>query len=302
MRKTILLSLLACSVALGQEQSGMEKYRDYTPQQIAEMPEELRSSEVPMTYIFAAQNGMSLGSETLFAMQLNTLMYSGVHDYPSAVKQFQRDLGDGPTGILTVFQIAELEKRAEKQKLARVNFPKQFSSYITEERASVEGTFVILDDKIAYPVNHAEVECYRDAGYCKVMQMYLDVPDDDSWAQSYHIFKFDPETYYISNWTKDTIDAEPRQDPSACRTTTMNLNFATKEFYQITRNSGRKCEVMGEVIPPLERPRISQIVNGEPVHAEVFAAIEKAAFDALSSDFRRKVEELIAESEKANKD
>ena len=80
MRCTIFVVLFVGALAVGQEESPIEKYRNYTPKQIADMPQELRSSELPMIYIFAAQNGLSYRSETLFAMHLNMLMYPGVHD------------------------------------------------------------------------------------------------------------------------------------------------------------------------------------------------------------------------------
>ena len=93
-------------------QDGIAKYRNYTPKQIADMPEALRSKEVPLLYIFAARSGLSPDSDTLFAMYLNSLMYPGMHDYAAAVRQFQRDLGDKPDGVFTVGQIASLERRA----------------------------------------------------------------------------------------------------------------------------------------------------------------------------------------------
>ncbi len=56
-------------------------------------------------------------------MELNALMYPGLHDFEGAVKLFQKDLGDEPTGILTVWQIHNLQKRAEMQKLGQLIFP-----------------------------------------------------------------------------------------------------------------------------------------------------------------------------------
>jgi hypothetical protein len=32
------------------------------------------------------------------------VMYSGLHDYQAAVKAYQADLGDQPTGVLTVWR------------------------------------------------------------------------------------------------------------------------------------------------------------------------------------------------------
>jgi hypothetical protein len=79
-----------------------------------------------MMYLFAAQRGLSVDSELLFGVELNVLMYPGLHDYKAAVKAFQADLGDEPTGVLTVWQIHNLEQRSDMQKLSKVGFPEIF--------------------------------------------------------------------------------------------------------------------------------------------------------------------------------
>ena len=78
----------------------------------------------------------------------------------------------------------------------------------------------------------------------------------------------------------------------------MNLNFKTKEFYYITRNAGGNCEVLGVKFDKLPKPRISQIVDGSNIIREEFAKIEKAAYDVLASDFRKKIAKLIKKEEK----
>ena len=91
------------------DDTAMKKYRNYTPKQVSDMPDKQRQSVMPMTYIFAAQRGLAPDSELLFGMQLNQLMYTGIHDYKSGVLAFQKDLGDAATGALTVWQIHQLE-------------------------------------------------------------------------------------------------------------------------------------------------------------------------------------------------
>lgn len=293
---TVVVVTLAISGAAS-AQDGVTKYRNYTPEQIAALPDAVRSEEVPLRYIFATRSGMSLGSEILFGMYLNSLMYPGIHDYAAAVRQFQRDLGEKQDGELTVWQISTLERRAQIQKLSSVLVTKRFSSYITSTSASIKGTFIIVDDKIAWPINLTTVSCSKSEGYCTVDQTYIDVPDENSFSQNYALSQAIPEYYRITNWTKDTIDAAPDADPDACRVTTMNLNFATKEFYQITRNATRECStVLGVQFPRLDRPRIAQIVDGDKLITEEFAKIAKAAFDVLSAEVRARIEKLSAEA------
>lgn len=293
----LLISLFVVTSALADEKA-VQKYRNYTPQQIKNLTEKLISSDVPMMYTAAAQRGLSVGSELLFGMELNRLMYPGVHDYKAAVKAFQADLGDQPTGVLTVWQIHNLEQRSDMQKLSRVLFPDQFSSFKTDDYASIQGTMIIIDEKIAWPINHVKVKCYKKQNYCQLDQIQVSVPDDKSWSQNYHVMENDAEYYDIARWSHDSIDTEPRETGSGCRTISMNLNFKTKEFYYITRNAGGKCEVLGVTLDKLPKPRIAQIVDGSKIIRDEFVRIEEAAFEVLASDFRKKVAKLIAQDQK----
>lgn len=293
----LLTSLFVVTVALADEPA-VQKYRDYTPQQIEKIPEKERSSTLPMMYIFAAQRGLSVGSELLFGMELNRLMYSGIHDYKAAVKAFQADLSDKPTGVLTVWQIHNLQKRSEMQGLSRVNFPDQFYSSKTDGYASIQGTMMIIDEKAWWPINHTTVKCFKNENYCSLDQISLDLPHDKSWIQIYGVSQNSTEHYEISRWDQDSIDAMPRETSGGCRTASMNLNFKTKEFYYITRNGGGDCKVLGAILDKLPKPRISQIVDGSKIIGEEFAKIEKASYDVLASDFRNKVAEISAKEKK----
>lgn len=285
--KPWFLLLIVAPIALGDE-AAVSKYRNYSPRQIAALPDAERQSSVPMMYLFAAQRGLAEGSELYFGMQLNALMYSGVHDYEAAVRAFQKDLGDQVNGVLTVWQIDQLEYRAGLQKLSSVGMPEGLVEYRTDAVASIDGTFVILGEQIAYPVNYVKVRCDRAESQCRVDQVYLALPTKKSWVQTYHVQQFDPEYYTITNWSADAVDAVPAGTPGKCRTTTLNLNFRTKEFYEIARNTGGDCEVMGTKLPKLEKPRISQIVDGKDVYEREFQQLQESAFKALASDFQRK--------------
>lgn len=293
----VCMTLLAATVAVADDKA-VQKYRNYTPQQIKDLPEKVRSSEVPMMYTFAAQRGLSVGSDLLFGMELNCLMYPGLHDYAAAVKAFQTDIGDEPTGILTVWQIHSLEQRSDMQRLSRLLFPDQFSSFKKDGYATIEGTMTIVDEKIAWPINHVRVKCFKDEHFCQLDQIQVSVPDDKSWAQKYHVMQDNTQYYTISRWGQDTIDAEPKESSNACRTTSASFNFKTKEFYFITRNGGGNCEVLGVKFEKLPKPRISQIVDGSKIIPGEFAKVEKAAYDALASDFKKRVDRLSTQEQK----
>lgn len=287
------------SFSAGADEAAMKKYYGYTPEQVRDMPEKQRSSTMPMAYIFAAQRGVAFDSELLFGMQLNQLMYPGIHNYKSAVLAFQKDLGDSPTGVLTVGQINQLEYRADAQKLSRINFPSSFTSWKNDDSASVKGTVTILDENSAWPVNHNSINCYRADGYCEVRQIMLTLPDKKSFSQIYGIIEDSPEFYNVTRWTKDVIDAEFPSKPDSCRTTSLSLNFKTKEFFFITKNAGGNCKILGSTLEKLPKPRISQLVDGDGIFSEIFGKLQADAFEMLSSDFRKEVERVNAQAKSA---
>jgi hypothetical protein len=290
-----LLLLTAVTHVLADEKA-VQKYRNYTPEQLKSLPEKVLHSEVPMMYTFAARRGLSAGAELLFAMELNRLMYAGLHDYKAAVRAFQADLGDKPTGVLTVWQIHELEKRSEMQKLSQILFPDRFSGFKTDDYASIQGTMMIIDEKIAWPINHVRVKCYKTENQCQLDLTKVAVPNDKSWSQSLHVMVDETEHYTISRWGQDSIDAEPRETIGGCRTTSMNFNFKTKEFFYITRNAGGNCEVLGATLERLAKPRIAQIVDGSKIIRDEFAKIERAAYDVLASEFKKRVDKINAKA------
>lgn len=301
MKLLITIFFLIISSAIFADEEALKKYKDYTPEQIKELPEKERSSSLPMMFTFAARRGLSPDSKLLFGMELNTLMYPGLHDYENAIKAFQKDLGDKPTGILTVWQIHNLQQRSEMQKLSTVLFPDQYSSFKTKDIAQVNGTMMIHDERIAWPVNHTKLSCYKADKYCELNQIYLDFPDENSWSQNFHVMQASTEIYNITNWSEHIVDAVPNDPGNGCRTTALNLNFKTKEFYQITRNGTSKCEALGVTFPKLKKPRIAQIVDGKEIIQSEFNSLKKKTYNVLSSSFREKVDKIIRESEKVTK-
>lgn len=297
MRRALVLLIIFFGVGTAAaDDAAVKKYRNFTPAQLAKLPEDRQKSEVPMMYLFAARRALSPGSELLFAMELNRLMYAGVHNLPAAIKAFQTDLGDPATGELTVWQIHQLQQRSEMQSLSEVLFPDRFSSHISDEFATVEGTMIIVDDKIAWPVNYTRVKCFKSSGECEISQIYLQVPDDQSWTQSYQLLVGETDYYSIARWGKDSIESHPLGGSDDCRNTSISFNFKTKEFYFITRNAGGDCKVLSAELQKLAKPRISQIIDGSDVIQTAFSSLKKKAFGVLSSEFRKKIDALDANS------
>jgi hypothetical protein len=280
------------------DEEAVKRYRNYTPEQIKALPEKERQSSLPMMYIFAAQKGLSPAAKLTFQMELNSLMYPAVSDYEKAVKLFQSDLSENPSGVLTVGQISDLTKRSEIQKLNTVVFPHNLSSYITDDMAHVEGTDTLLDERIAWPINHVKITCYKTGKYCEYKQIALNVPTDKEFSYTYSISDFAPDIYEITRWGNGVIDAVSA-NKGACREVSLNLNFKTKEFFETTRNTDKPCEILNVKFPKLEKPRLSQVVNGEKIFETEFGKIREKAFSYLSSDFRKQVEAFTNEHNKS---
>lgn len=277
------------------DEAEIKKYKHYTPEQIRDLSEKELNSSVPMLYTMAAQRGLAMNAKLFFTVDLNMLMYPAISDYEGSIKAFQKDMGDKPTGFLTVWQIAKLEERAETQKLKPVAFPDNFNSYITADTAHIEGTTVMFDERLAWPINHVKVECYKTDAYCQVNMIVLVTPDDKSWVQQYQVMEISGEIYKITRWENDNIDGVMETTPDACRSTSINYNFKTKEFFGTTRNTEHECKFLDKPMPKLTKPRMIQITEGKKVIGEEFAKIRQKAYSYLSSDFRKRVDKLDKE-------
>jgi hypothetical protein len=164
------------------------------------------------------------------------------------------------------------------------------------DSAQVEGTVRILDEDIADPVNHAKIECDRGLGSCVVRYLYLVLPKESSWSQTYLVDTYE-ETYRISHWAADSIESHPLGTLTNCRATNLSLNFKTKEFYLITKNAGGDCKIpLGGTMDRLSKPRISQFVDGSKIVRAEFSKIQEAAFKAMSRDYQGKAEKLFNEA------
>ncbi|MFM7029072.1 MAG: hypothetical protein ACKOXK_10415 [Chakrabartia sp.] len=286
----VLIAFCAALSSAHAENEGMEKFRNWLPSQILSLSKEQRRSEVPIAYLQAANT-----KDLSVQYSLNVLMYEGFGNFEKAKRQFQIDLGEQSTGQLTVGQLSKLFFRAERTKLTRVYFfPFKFGGEISDEEASVRGTVKILDEKIADPINYVEIQCSKAQGTCSYRQFVLILPNEGSWSQSYTVMETMNETYRVTRWGTEKIDALPLNE-GTCRVPELRLNFVSKEFYEIVTNAPEgKCELLlGATLPKLEKPRISQIVDGDPIISEQFAKLQQESYSYLSSDFRTKAQSVF---------
>ena len=283
-----------------QEFDGVSYYYHHTPEQLRDLDAEERSSRVPIMYTSVARVGLHPDSPLFFGMQLNSLMYPGIADYQKAITAFQKDLGDTPTGTLTVGQLQKLELYSDMQKLSGVGFPDEFSSWMSDGFASIKGTYIIHDDNIWNPINHHVLTCTKSSMYCEDSELALRLPKEDGWTQTYNIYRFKPEGYRVTRWEANQIEAVPIDPGSGCRKTTLTFNFDTDEFYSITTNGTGSCksELFDVEFDKLSKPRISQIVDGGPIIRKQFQDIKRNALEVINHKVRDRLLTIIESEEK----
>ncbi len=240
--------------------------------------------------------------EWAIGMQLNQLMYPGLEDLDRAMKMFQKDLGAEPTGEITEEQLRELSQRVERLHIPEIYFPTFFSSTDVNLMrkngfATVKGTAVLLaeDDTVAYPVNIVNITCHKDQKYCELRENYLFANELRGGG---YLWSFGERTvlFNIISWEDDSIEAREDDDPTSATISSLSLNFKTKEFFWITKNSGNDNSfITGEKVVPLRKPMIAQLVKGDKIVADYFKKLKKDASSFWSSEFKKRFEVLDAE-------
>lgn len=149
------LALILGTDPVAADDAAIKRYRNYLPAQILALPESVRQKEIPIAYLQAANGADSELGRLVFAGMLNTLMYKGMSEYDASVRAFQKDLGDQPSGKLTVGQIFQLGKRAEMHSILMADYNELCIEVMTDaekrgrywaERGAKE-----LEDKLMRP-------------------------------------------------------------------------------------------------------------------------------------------------------
>ena len=292
-RIAFIMAALVSSVAHADD-AAIARFRNYLPQQIMAMTDAERSNSVPMMYIGAANSALSPYGDLINQAALNALMYNGLADYEAAKKEFQKDLNEPATGVLTVGQLHTLSYRASRLNMPSVNFfAFEAGGTIDADFATVKGTVKIIDERIAYPVNYVKIECFKAQAYCKYRQTILMLPDENSFTNSYGVSDMAEEFYKVTRWTNDQVDATP-MIATGCRVNQLSFNFTTKEYFEIARNNtAGDCQTsLGITLPLLQKPRVSQFVDGSDIIAGEFKRISNEVQTYYSSAFRSRVQTL----------
>jgi hypothetical protein len=293
-------ALVWTSVLCAQESAepGTDPYRDFTPAQIAALPESVRLDEVPIQYIFAAQGYEDPeGFRLVHSMKLQALMYDTSESFEAAVRDFQRDLEHEPTGILTVGQIAELTYRNGLLKLGRVEMLNAVKAYsLRDDAATAQGTWTAAPAATLIPINEVRISCDRERSVCEESTTYVIVPGRESWNMAFLVLNTS-DSYTVSRWRRQGIEATRL---AGCR----------EILLSITR-TGEVTRTPGELIPEdqCSLPVGSQaeaaadllqtvvLANGsEIIHAE-YQRLQALALSFLRRGFRDALERWRADAQ-----
>jgi hypothetical protein len=153
---------------------------------------------------------------------------------------------------------------------------------LNKDYASARGTMIIEGDKIAWPLNISDVECFQQAGYC--YQSDVDIDDDTSGGPIYYL-NSSVTPLPIASWNDEEVVAT---NEALCATTTLTINIKAKEVYWITRNNGQSCAMMA----PLAKPQISELVNGFNVSQEYFAKKQEETNGYRSREYQQYLSDM----------
>ncbi|GAB1269163.1 hypothetical protein NBRC116493_24160 [Aurantivibrio infirmus] len=255
------------------------------------------SAEFVLNKMFSERN-VAADYELFIAAPLSKLMYfydkNETVDSRTAIKKFQRDLEHKQTGDLTFGEFGELTERAENfsmQKITLGTFGDNIKVHFTDDFAFSEGTWIIENDKIANPINHAKITCYKGSKECVIY-------DASIYNINSHVLSLNDDYYEVLSWNENEIIAQSTGNDS-CRKVTMTLNAINNEVYQITRNNNTNSETCSS-LEPLASPRVSKLVPGWQISYDYWNNLEeKNKRNYYNSDYMKEMEIVKQLMEKA---
>lgn len=139
------------------------------------------------------------------------------------------------------------------------------SSYV-----SAEGTWVMKDEKIAWPINHSQIWCWRQERSCSESSSTVSSGTDTDGSPSY--VNSSETRYDITSWTAEKIEA---RSEALCAETKLTLNVKTKAVFSVTSQLDKPTclGANGERLVPLSNPpHLSTLEDGFDVSRRFYEA------------------------------
>jgi hypothetical protein len=292
----LALALLCAAPAVGQDVPALDRM---TLDQInALSPEQVRVAPVRKLLMKSGAEMTPAASDLVLGSMLAMLQYD-VHaadgftadELQLATAAFQSDLGQPSTGEMTVAQFEELGRRLNEVNATPVYVLGQEPTvHISKDFGIADGTWQIIGDTIAFPINRVNIECFRQFGHCFVSRAHVDVGTGSTstplkGSYSLHLAT---ELHLVTSWTATEISMEGGGD---CRRTTITMNANSGEVVELTRNN-TKGECEGIPLPKLDQPRVARFVHSFRTSYDFFQEHKKLAHTYKTSAYQELMERL----------
>lgn len=214
-----------------------------------------------------------------------------------AIKEFQKSLGDKPTGTLLMGQLTELIERVNKAFPNRFHpgeiYPEHFSMNKTEEFVEATGTWQNEYEKNEFPyLQTTNIQCFRESNICmEATSMILESLHEDTAFEREHL-TVGMILWNISRWNEDEIVAENIGDP--CVKASLFVNLDSDKVNKLYRfYPGENCADYSTL-----KPYMARLISGKNYADGYYKREQKSIEKYYNPLYVEKVNKL-AEEEKA---
>jgi hypothetical protein len=197
-----------------------------------------------------------------------------------AIRDFQIDQGESPTGVLTMAQFMKLGDLGTSQEIETILPGSSPLAWIGDTVATAEGTWSFEGN--ARPIQSCQIRCFRDFGLC--FEALGQINYDPIFGND-AMLDISLELWDITRWSSEEVVAE--KGDSKCVSYTLTINGQKGKALQFRRGKGGPgCEGIAE------SPQIIEMVNGVEVALDYYRERRNAARENMSSEFRKHIESL----------
>ena len=254
-----------------------------TKEELNKMPKD-KVNQLPVIEVMSIE-GMSLKKQFLFLILENAfidLRYlfkkpsgSPSKELTKAIMDFQTDIGNKPTGILTVSEFTELKDRHDATNTIPIYISSQ---HVADIGNTVEAVGTWDSEENAFPLQLTKLRCFEQSMDCVLATAVLSVPTNGSNNQGSLRLELDFIT--VTRWDELEIHAEIKN--SKCVSYTLIIVRKSKEVFQIRRGKGLEgCEGIAT------SPVIIRLKSGFSIAYEFWKKQNKKQKKYLSSNYQK---------------
>lgn len=207
------------------------------------------------------------------------------------VSAFQRTLNHEPDGTLSFGEFNRLLELETIGTATPIGFLWRRAPHVEADWAGAAGTWVIRGDQIAYPLNFAQIDCWRAAGHCEATEVHVDASDLSGVAGESGRYLAGARTtiYSIASWAAGKVEARSEPPAGECRFATLILDQSSGVVSEVSQDRSQHCD--HTLLPPLRAPRTSTLEDPELVVRNYFAAryeeVERHQGPLAAQSYRR---------------